>query len=442
VPGIVIVGAGQAGIEAACVLREAGYARSVTVLGEERGTPYQRPPLSKDLSAGGELPLLPLRAPRALAELGVTLIEGARATRLLRGERLVEYTAADGRPHRLEYEHLILATGGTARGAGPGGAQLPGEDAAGVHRLRTREDAQALASALRTARSVAVIGGGVIGLEFASISAAAGVPTTVLERGQRILRRFVGGESAAWLHGRHEDRGVRILRQATVEGFERTEDGAVAAVLLANGGRLEADLVLVGTGVTPAVFLAADAGLACAGGITVDARLRTADPRISAIGDCASFVSPHAPAPLRLESVQNATDQARFLGRALAAELAAPADLAGRADAAEPGGAPAPAQQNYVDLPWFWSVQAGVKVQVAGLATDAGASVVIGDPSAGKFSVLRFAGERLVCVESIGRPADHLAARRLLAAGDGPTLAEARAGRIESLKSWNAVVPV
>lgn len=428
--GVVIIGAGQAGVETACSLREAGYEGEVTLVGDEAGVPYQRPPLSKDLVAGRELELLPLRAPEVLAALRVRLISGASVRGIDREARTVSLAPGCGAEETLGYEHLVLATGGRARGVGPEGRILPGELAPGVHRLRTGDDARILSSALGRARSVAVVGGGVIGLEFASVAAGAGIATTVIERGPRILRRFVGADTADWLRGRHEERGVRFRTHAAVAGFDLDAAGHVRAVDVVGGPRVEADLVLIGTGVTPETGLAAAAGLPSEGGVLVDEQLRTSDPRISAIGDCALFPCAHAQGARRVESIQNATDQARYLARSLAAGLAAAARSGASATSAP-----------YAELPWFWSVQAGVKIQVAGLAESADRNVTIGDPAAGRFSVLRFEGERLVCVESVGRPADHLAARKLLAAGAGPSFGEASAGLIDSLKSWNAVVP-
>ncbi|CAO4138005.1 NAD(P)/FAD-dependent oxidoreductase [Methylorubrum aminovorans] len=392
VESIVIVGAGQAGFQAAASLREAGFAGSLTLVGEEAALPYQRPPLSKAYLAGKtDARGLLLRQESFFAEHRIDHRSGTRVTAIDRAERRVQLS--DG--GHLAYDHLILATG-TRNRALP----VPGADLAGVRQLRSLDDADALRTAIEGVRRIVVVGAGFIGLEFAAVCAARGPSVTVIEAAERVMARAVAPETSEAFRAFHEEAGVRFLFGAGVTAIEG-EGGRVAAIRTADGQSLPADLVLVGIGVVPNQELAAEAGLAVRDGIEVDAVLATDDPAISAIGDCVRFPSRFAAGMpggdrVRIESVQNAVDQ----GRCLAARLT------GRSAA-------------YDAVPWFWSDQGPRKLQIAGLAAPGDASVLrrIG---AG-FSVFRFRGGALSAVESVDRPADHMAARRLLASGKALT---------------------
>ncbi len=385
--GILVVGAGQAGFQAAASLRESGFAGPLTLVGEEAQPPYQRPPLSKAYLAGKtDARGLLLRQETFCAEHAITR-RRARATGIDRTERRVRLE--DGQS--LAYDHLILATG-TRNRALP----VPGADLAGVHGLRTLDEADALKSALEHARQIVVVGAGFIGLDFAAVCAARGLSVTVIEAADRVMARAVSPETSAAFRDFHEASGVTILFGAGVSAVEGA-DGRVAAVTLADGKSLPADLVLVGIGVVPNQELAEAAGLPVHDGIVVDAFLATADPAISAIGDGARFPTrfaaglPHGDR-VRIESVQNAVDQ----GRCLAARLT------GRPSA-------------YDAVPWFWSDQGPRKLQIAGLGSPGDASVL--RRAGAGFSVFRFRDGRLSAVESVDRPADHMAARRIIAAG-------------------------
>ena len=392
VESIVIVGAGQAGFQAAASLREAGFSGSLTLVGEEAALPYQRPPLSKAYLAGKtDARGLLLRQESFFAEHRIDHRSGTRVTAIDRAERSL--LLSEGGP--LAYDHLILATG-TRNRALP----VPGADLAGVRQLRSLDDADALRSAIEGIRRIVVVGAGFIGLEFAAVCAARGLSVTVIEAAERVMVRAVSPETSEAFRAFHEEAGVRFLFGAGVTAIEG-EAGQVAVVRTADGQALPADLVLVGIGVVPNQELAAEAGLAVRDGIEVDAFLATGDPAISAIGDCVRFPSRFATGMpggdrVRIESVQNAVDQ----GRCLAARLT------GRAAA-------------YDAVPWFWSDQGPRKLQIAGLAAPGDASVLrrIG---AG-FSVFRFRDDALSAVESVDRPADHMAARRLLASGKALT---------------------
>ncbi|UUU19809.1 NAD(P)/FAD-dependent oxidoreductase [Streptomyces sp. DSM 40750] len=393
-PGIVIVGAGQAGVQAAESLRDAGFTGPLTVIGDEPELPYQRPPLSKEYLAGklsaGELTL---RADRFYADRDIDLFIGRRVVGLDRARQRV--TLDDD--SELPYGHLVLATGSRPRPL-----PLPGSGLAGVINLRTRAEADELRRRLGEVRNVVVIGAGFIGLEFAAACRAAGLGPVVLDIAEQVMGRAVSAPTADHFAEQHQAQGTRLLMgTAPTELVGR--DGQVTGVRTADGATIPADLVVTGIGVLPNAELATLAGLETDNGIVVDEHLATADPHISAIGDCAAFPAPHG-APhsdpygavrrIRLESVQNAADQARCLAARLT-------------------GAPRP----YDALPWFWSYQGDLRLQIAGLSTGHDRTAVLGDDKDKGFSVLCFRDSALIAVESVNRPADHMAARRLLAAG-------------------------
>ncbi|MGI5460985.1 NAD(P)/FAD-dependent oxidoreductase [Streptomyces sp. CA-249302] len=382
--GVVVVGAGQAAIQLTESLREAGFTGPVSVVGDEPQLPYQRPPLSKEYLAGKvTADELALRGSRFYTDRNVELHLGRRAVRLDRDRRRL--TLDDGTT--LPYDHLVLATG-----ARPRPLPVPGGDLDGVLNLRTLADAREIRSRLPDARDVVVIGAGFIGLEFAAVCRAAGLSPVVLDVAGQVMGRAVSAPVAAHFAERHQRDGTRLLlgrAPAELVGG----GGRVTGVRLTDGQVLPADTVVTGIGVVPNVELAEAAGLDTGNGITVDEYLRTADPAISAIGDCAAFPDPRGTGRVRLESVQNAADQARCVAAGLT-------------------GTPHP----YNALPWFWSYQGDLRLQIAGLSTGHDHTVVRGEPERG-FSVLCFRAGSLIAVESVNRAPDHMAARRLLAAG-------------------------
>ena len=309
--GIVIIGGGQAGLQSADSLRTEGYAGEITIVADEPGLPYQRPPLSKDyLTPGKEALPLPLRGEAFFNDKDIKLLTGVAATGINRQARTV--ALADGTT--LPYEQLILATGTRNRTLGCAGAELPG-----IHGLRTLADAEALHAALPTARNVVVIGAGFIGLEFAAAARAHGCNTTVLEFAPRPMGRALTPLMGDWFTGAHERLGIDLRLSEGIDRFEAGEHGRVAAAVSTTGASYPADLVVVGIGVLPNDSLALEAGLETENGILVDAQLRTSDPAILAVGDCANFPHPLAGGRIRLESVQNATDQARHAARTIMA---------------------------------------------------------------------------------------------------------------------------
>ena len=394
--GLVVVGGGQAGFQVAASLREAGFSEPVTIVGDEPGLPYQRPPLSKAYLAGKtDAEGLRLRPDAFFAEHRIAVRSGTRAVAIDRAAKSLRLGDGSG----LVYDHLVLATGARNRPL-----PVPGADLPGVRQLRDLADADALRAALETARRVVVVGAGFIGLEFAAVAATRGLDVTVIEAADRPMARAVSVETGAFFRAAHENLGVRFAFGAGVVAITG-EGGRAAAIRLSDGREMPADLVVVGIGVLPNQELAAEAGLPVADGIRVDAFLGTDDPAISAVGDCTRHPSVFAAGlsgdgTVRIESVQNAIDQ----GRCLAARLT---------------GRPAA----YAALPWFWSDQGRFKLQIAGLSGPSDQSVRRGEGEA--FSVFRYRGERLVAVESINRAGDHMIARRIFGAGRTPTPAQA-----------------
>ena len=391
---VLVVGGGQSGFQAVASLRDKGFAGRVVLVGDEPGVPYQRPPLSKaylDGTAGAEQ--LVLRPEDYFAEKDIELIPG-RVVAIDREAATVRL--ADGT--ELAYHHLVLATGARNRTL-----PVPGADLEGVLTLRTRADADRLRASLDAAGEVVVIGGGFIGLEFA---AHAGRPVTVVEAQDRLLARVASPEISGFFAEHHRAAGHTLLLGVGVTALHG--DGRVTSVELSDGRRLPADLVVVAVGVLPETALAEQAGLTVRNGIVVDEHLRTEDPKIFAIGDCACFPCVQAGAATRLESVQNAVDQARSVAAAIVGEPA-----------------------RYDSLPWFWTDQSGAKLQIAGILGAADRTVITGDREGGRFSVLSFRDDVLIAVESVNRAPDHIAARRLFAAEPEPGYAELEASSFD-----------
>lgn len=379
---VVIIGAGQAGVQVALSLRQKGHEGAITLIGDEVHLPYQRPPLSKAYLKGEMArESLTLRPADALAAQRITLRLRTKATGIDRAGHLV---VTDGAP--VPYDRLVLATG-----TRPRALTLPGADLPGLFALRGIEDADALGATLQTAHNVVIIGGGFIGLEVAATARAKGLIVTVVEAATRVMARAVAPDVSAWFEAMHRGMGATVLTRAGVAAIEGT--ARVETVVLADGRRLPADLVLVGIGAVPNIELALGAGLTCPNGIEVDAQGRTADSDIFAVGDCSLHPNPYAGGPFRLESVQNAIDQAKAVAGALLGDEAP-----------------------YDAVPWFWSDQGSAKLQTTGLPISPEAHVLRGDPDQGRFTVFHLKGGRIIAADSVNMPADHMAARRLVAA--------------------------
>ena len=388
---VVIVGAGHAGLQLAASLRQGGFDGAIMLLGDEAVLPYQRPPLSKDYLDGKiGLDLLLMRPEAFYRDHRIDYLPGTRAVEIDRAGRQLHLASGE----TLGYDHLVLATG--ARNRIP---PLPGIELDGVCYLRNLAETDELRQRLAAAEHIAVIGAGFIGLEFAAVARSKGKPVRILELTDRVMGRVVCPVTSEFFAAAHRQNGVEFSFGAqAVRIAGRTTGpfgGRVDHVELASGERLQADLVLVSIGVVPNGELAAAAGLAVQNGIVVDAQLLTADPAISAIGDCCAYPSVHADGNMtRLEAVQNAADHARCVADRILGK-------------AHP----------YTALPWFWSEQGPLRLQIAGLTAGHDHTVLRGSVESGEFSVFCYRDGTLLGVESVNRPADHAHARRLFSAG-------------------------
>ena len=392
---ILIVGSGHAGVELAMALRQRGHAGPVTLLGDEPDLPYQRPPLSKEFLRSAEDAGLPLKAESLYAAKDIELLLGVRAEAIDRAARTLRLH--DGRS--LGYDHLVLATG--ARNRIP---PIPGLDHAPQLALRTLADARALHRRLDDLRHVTIIGGGFIGLEVAALLRARGIAVDLVEATPTLMGRVLSKEMSAHFRFFHEGLGTKLHFETLVRGVHG--GGHDWSVSLSSGDEISTDAILVAAGVVPNVELASAAGLAVENGIVTDAGMQTVDPAISAIGDCAAYPNAFTGGMARLESVQNAVDQAKHVVARLTGEPAAP----------------------FVAVPWFWSNQGSQRLQIAGIGTGHDSTVHRGEPGADKFSVFLYRGERLLAVESVNAAADHMIARRLI--GQGATVAKDTAANL------------
>ncbi|KAI5913341.1 NAD(P)/FAD-dependent oxidoreductase [Thauera sp. 2A1] len=402
---VVIVGAGHGGVQVAISLRQEGFGGRIVLVNDEPGLPYQRPPLSKAYLLGKINATAMLFRPETFyADQRIELVHD-RVAAIDRQNRRVMLDSGSA----LDFGHLVLATGAHNRPL-----NVPGSTLGGIFGIKTKADADFLSPLVKQARNVVVIGAGFIGLEFAAVAAAEGAAVEVLELGDRPMARAVSPQMSELFRAAHQGCGVKFNFRTGLAELEG-EDGKVSAVTTSDGRRLPAELVVYGIGVIPNVQLALEAGLDIDNGIRVNSSLLTSDPHISALGDVAAFPCVQNGENLtRLESVQNAVDQ----GKLIAARLV---------------GKPAP----YTALPWFWTDQGNLKLQIAGLSIGADNYVTLGDAAAQQLSVLCFRGEELIAVESCNRPGDHVFARKILARPPALTPAAAAAPDFD-LKAWEA----
>ncbi len=377
---IVVVGGGHAAAQFCASIAELKLPAKLALVSDEPHLPYQRPPLSKTYLKDPQSQPAWLRGEAFYAQCGARWQLGARVTKIDRKARRVALNSGGSLP----YDYLVLATGTRPR-------QLPLLQGVydNVHTVRTLKDAVRLREQLGRSHHVVIVGGGFIGLEVAATAASLGKQVSVLEAGHRLLSRSCSPQLSEYLLKKHRDSGVDIRLNATIERVQ--VEGSRVCGLQHGNTIIPADIVVVGIGAIPNDELAREAGLDCDNGVIVDSFMTTSDERILAIGDCAAFPSPALRRRIRLESVQNANDQARCAALTLA-------------------GVPEP----YSALPWFWSEQGSVRIQIAGVPDIHHEQVVRGNPSADKFSILYFDGDHLTCVESVNSPADHMAARKLL----------------------------
>jgi len=387
---IVIIGGGHGGAQICASLRQFGYQGKITLVSRDSCLPYHRPPLSKaflkDPTIGTQI-----IKPKAFYDdnaidlaLGKTVIEidlSAHHIKLDDGEL-------------IEYSKLVLSTGSVARKL-----VISGQESVGVHYLKIAKDAENLRADIAQVSSVSVIGGGFIGLEAAVTFAGLGKKVTVYEAGNRLLGRAVSPEISEYFLNKHRSNGIDIKLDANVQAISKI-DGKVAGVIC-DDKETKTDVVLVGIGVNASCELAENAGLECDNGILVDGHMQTSDKDVLAIGDCVSFKHWQTGTRLRLESVQNANDQARNAALSLVGK-----------------------KQEYREVPWFWSDQGVDKLQIVGLSTGSDQRIVRHDFDASKISVYHYKSSRMVAIDTVNNPAEHMIGRRLLAGSKTPAPAE------------------
>lgn len=380
---IVIVGAGQAAATLAGELRRLGYAGALQIVGDEPHPPYKRPPLSKAyLSGEVTTESLHVMTPAALDKANIEFIGGSAVTAIHRDAHEIEL--ADGR--RLGYDGLALCLGGRARPL-----PLDGADAENVHHVRTIHDVDRLREQIKPGGRVVIVGGGFIGLEMAAVLVKGGAAVTVLEGLPRVLARVAGPQVSAFYARVHREAGVILRTDVQVTGLEGHP--RVTHVVLGNGEKVEADVVIVGIGLLPNVELARDAGLEVDNGIVVDDHARTSDPAIVAAGDCASHPNAHYARRLRLESVPNAMEQARTAAATLLGE-----------------------SKPYASVPWFWSDQYDLKLQMVGLSNGYDACVLRGNPeTARSFVAFYLKDGRIIAADAVSALQDFAVAKALVA---------------------------
>ncbi|MFQ5549507.1 MAG: NAD(P)/FAD-dependent oxidoreductase [Woeseia sp.] len=379
---VVIAGAGHSAGQVVATLRQKNFDGNICLIGEEAYLPYQRPPLSKKYLAG-ELPAERLHfkadsfydAPNIDVHLNTAIDRIEPVNRLVRSEEGAEFT----------YDKLVLALGAHARQIDLPGAELPG-----VHYLRTIADVDNIRREIAPGRRLVIVGAGYIGLEVAAVGAQLGLDVTVVETLDRVMSRVVSAQISHFYQKEHAEHGVSIRLSTQIAGFRG--DRQVQAVDLADGTRIPADLVVVGIGVVPNTELAEQAGLEVNDGIVVNEKCLTSDPDIYAVGDCTYHPNALLGRHVRLESVHNALEQAKT----------AAANLCGE-------------DQRYDQVPWFWSDQYDLKLQIAGLSQDYEQTIIRGDPSSRSFSCVYLREGRLIAVDAINRPKDFMQSKGLIA---------------------------
>jgi len=381
---VVIVGAGHAAGQAVASLRQEGFAGEITLIGMEPYLPYQRPPLSKKFLAGEiGLDRVYFKPPEFYEKEGVNLKLGTRVTEI---DRTAKSLRTD-KGETLSYTKLILATGSRVREL-----NLPGFDLDGVFYLRTVDDVDAIRSYFNKGGKCVIVGGGYIGLEVAAVAAKHGIDVTVLEMAPMVMARVVDPIVSRFYERVHSQEGVKIVTGAAVSGFEG-KDGRLTKVTCGDGTAHEADFAVVGVGIQPNVELAAECGLGVENGITVDELCRTSDPDVFSIGDCTNHPNPLLGERLRLESVHNALEQGKTAAAAICGK-----------------------EKPYAQIPWFWSDQYDLKLQITGLSAGYDEAVVRGNPDEGRsFAVFYLKEGRLIAVDAVNRAPEFMMSKQLIA---------------------------
>jgi 3-phenylpropionate/trans-cinnamate dioxygenase ferredoxin reductase subunit len=384
---IVVIGAGQAGFQVTASLRQGGFKGRLVIIGDESNIPYQRPPLSKAyLKHQADETSIQLRPAEFYSENDIKLVCGDTVEHINR--RLKTVLTKGGRS--FNYDKLVLATG-----TRPRELTLEGSNLKGVHSLRSFLHAANLRDDISGNQNIVIIGGGFIGLEVAACAAGLGKNVTVLEYSSRLMERAVSPVSSEFFKTYQQSIGVNVITGARITKLSGSE--RVQQVHLENGETIDCDLVLVGVGALPNVELAVAAGLDCDNGILVDEFAVTSDPDILSAGDCTNHPNQYAGGRFRLESVQNAIDQAKVVASTILGQRVA-----------------------YHIAPWFWSDQGEIKLQTVGLPIGTDQYVVRGDLEQRKFSVFHYRQGKLIAVESINSAGDHMVARKLITSGLSP----------------------
>jgi 3-phenylpropionate/trans-cinnamate dioxygenase ferredoxin reductase component len=381
---VVIIGSGHGGIQAAVSLREKGFEGEIVLVSDENDMPYQKPPLSKGYLQGKQsTESILFRSANFYQNNQIELRLGQKVSKIEPHKNQVYLENGD----IIGYSHLIIATGAQNRKL-----TFEGKEAPGVLYLRNLEDARQIEQKLADAQNIVVVGGGFIGLELAALCVEKGKNTTVIEAQNRLMERVLPAIVSDVFYRKHTENGVVILLNTSILTIKDNK------IFLSDGTQIVADLVLAGIGVIPETSLAINAGIECENGILVNEFQQTNVENIYAIGDCANHFNGFANKRIRLESVQNAIDQAIVAANHIT-------------------GQPEP----YQNVPWFWTNQYDLKLQMAGISTNFEHFVVRGDVESNKFSVFYFKNQQLIAVDSLNRPADHLAARKLIQTGTTPT---------------------
>ncbi|MBI2994561.1 MAG: FAD-dependent oxidoreductase [Gammaproteobacteria bacterium] len=377
-----IVGASHAGSQLAISLRQEGWDGRIVLIGEEPHLPYHRPPLSKEYLAGRKsVEEISIRPAAVYGKAQIELLPGRQVNRIDRAARRIILEGNEA----LGYDKLALAIGSRARRV-----DLPGADLAGVHYLRTIADVDRIRADISHDGRAVIVGGGYIGLETAAVLRKLGMDVTVVEMMERVMQRVTAPEVSAFFTRIHAEEGVTVLCGAGVAGFDGA--GKVESVRLSDGRILPAELVIIGVGIVPNIELARAAGLTVDNGIVVDEYACTSDPDIVAAGDCSWYYNALYQRWIRLESVQNATEQARI----------AAATLCGKA-------------QDYNALPWFWSDQYDLKLQIAGLSQGYDEIVTRGDAKEGRsFAAFYLKQGTVIAVDAVNKAAEFMQGKKLI----------------------------
>ena len=378
--GIVIIGAGHAAGQAAASLRQAKFEGSITIIGDEAHVPYQRPPPSKQYLAGTQVAdKVYLRAEKFYADKDIQLMLDTRATQIDPGTKTINLDNGE----TIAYEKLLISTGSRPRKL-----SIEGSDLSGIHYLRTMDDVDGIRADVKPGANLVIVGGGYIGLEVAAVGIELGMNVHVLEMEERILQRVTTPEMSAYYHKLHSDRGVHIHTQTGVTGF--SGNGKVENVLCGDES-FAADIVIVGIGIIPNIEIAEEAGIHCDNGIVVDDHCCTSDPDIYAAGDCTNHPNPLMNKRLRLESVPNAMDQARV----------STANMLGD-------------DKVYAAIPWFWSDQYELKLQMVGFSADGDSQVLRGDMENHQFAIFYLKDGKVVAADAVNSPKEFMLCKQLV----------------------------